>query len=142
MKMKLYIFGAAWHADMSSRPGIALVDEQMSRTNHRRNSSKSGGRVTSREPRREIGKSLLEPLIAMQSVPYRREKECDNEIRYQCKNDKRGGSRQAEWLDYKNRLKKVHPEYKIDQGLRPPRATKSDQQRWKPRAARQRPHPP
>lgn len=55
----------------------------------------------------------------MQLVPEHREEYRDNEPRYGCKNDKRGGSGQAEWPDHKNRLNKVHPEPKIDQRLCP-----------------------
>lgn len=55
----------------------------------------------------------------MQFVPEHREEKRDDEPGYGCKTDESGGSRQAEWPDHKNRLNKVHPEYKIDQSLRP-----------------------
>ena len=62
----------------------------------------------------------------MQFVPEDGEEKRDDETGYGWKNDESGGRRQAEWPDHENRLNKVHPEYKIDQRLRP---AKGNQQR-------------
>jgi hypothetical protein len=55
----------------------------------------------------------------MQLVPQHAEKKSDDETGHGRKDDENGGSQQAKWPDYKNWLNKVHPEYKVDQGLRP-----------------------
>ena len=55
----------------------------------------------------------------MQLVPKHAEKKPDDETSHGRKDDENGGSKQAKWPDHKNRLNKVHPEYEVDQGLRP-----------------------